>query len=97
MPKTYRRISGADLEKGLAAAHVNAKQFAALYDVPQKRVQKWLNGEAEIPHSVALFVGLIADPAFLEKALIITRYMVVEGEGAVQEQGKGEQQRRVKA
>jgi DNA-binding transcriptional regulator YiaG len=86
MPKRYRRITGEDFAKGLEAAHVNAKQFAALYDVPQKRVQKWLDGEARIPHAVALFVGLIAEPQTLEKALIITRYMMDEAQAEKPEQ-----------
>lgn len=95
MPTSYRRISGEDLARGLEAAHVNAKQFAALYDVPPKRVQKWLKGDAEIPHAVALFVGLIAEPTILEKALIITRYMMAEG--GAPEPVKGEPDHRIDA
>jgi transcriptional regulator with XRE-family HTH domain len=76
MPIRYRRISGEDLASGIKAANVTTAQFAALYGVRPKRLEKWLKGEAEIPHSVALFVGLIADPLVLEKALIITQYMV---------------------
>lgn len=76
MPIRYRKISGADLAKGMEAAGVTSAQFAALFGVQPRRVEKWLKDEAEIPHGVALFVGLIADPLILEKALVITQYMV---------------------
>jgi hypothetical protein len=76
MPLRYRTISGADLAQGMAAAGVTAAQFAALFGAQPKRVEKWLKDEVEIPHAVALFVGLIADPQILEKALVITQYMV---------------------
>lgn len=76
MSNTYRRISGEDLAKGFEAAHVTPEQFAALYGVPAKRVEKWLTEKTEVPHAVALFVGLIADPLILEKALVITKYMI---------------------
>lgn len=76
MSISYRKISGDDLLKGLATAGLTPDQFASVYGVPEKRVEKWTNGQAEVPHAVALFVGLIADPQILEKALVITQYMV---------------------
>ncbi|QZO00885.1 hypothetical protein [Chenggangzhangella methanolivorans] len=76
---SYRRISGADLAHGLKTASITPEQFAALYGVPAKRVDKWLTEKTEVPHAVALFVGLIADPLILEKALVITKYMVDPG------------------
>lgn len=82
MPISYRKISGADLAKGIEAANVTKEQFSALYGVRTERVEKWLQDKAEIPHGVALFVGLIADPLVLEKALIITQYMVDKTDAA---------------
>ncbi|RXF74391.1 hypothetical protein [Hansschlegelia zhihuaiae] len=82
MPIRYRKISGADLAKGIEAANVTTGQFAALFGVQPKRIERWLKDEVEIPHSVALFVGLIADPLVLEKALVITQYMVDKSEPA---------------
>lgn len=75
MPLTYRHISGDDLARGIEAASITPAQFAVLYGIPLRRLKKWLKGEQEIPHSLALFVGLIADPLVLEKALIITKYL----------------------
>ncbi|PZQ15870.1 MAG: hypothetical protein DI565_08565 [Ancylobacter novellus] len=80
MPITYRRISGRDLAEGIAAAGISPEQFAALYGVPHRRLEKWLTDKVEVPHGVALFVGLIADPLVLEKALILTKYMVEKTE-----------------
>ena len=76
MPITYRRISGRALAEGIAAAGISPEQFAALYDVSPRRLEKWFAEKTEVPHGVALFVGLIADPLILEKALILTKYMV---------------------
>jgi hypothetical protein len=79
MALSYRRISGEDLARGIEAASITPAQFAVLYGVPVKRLDKWLSGQGEVPHAVALFVGLIADPLILEKALLITKYMVDPG------------------
>jgi hypothetical protein len=76
MALSYRRISGEDLARGIEAASISPAQFAVLYGIPSRKLDRWLTGQVEVPHAVALFVGLIADPLILEKALLITKYMV---------------------
>lgn len=87
MKISYRRISGDDLAKGIEGAGVTPQQFGALYGVSPRRVAKWLDGSLEVPHGVALLVGLIADPLVLERALVITRYMIEETPAAAEPPG----------
>lgn len=82
MPARYRHITAADFEHGLQVAGLTADEFGRLYGVRKRRVQRWLDGAQEIPHSVTVMLGLFEDSLVAAKAKTITDMLILEEEGA---------------
>lgn len=80
MPNRYRRITGSELASGLDIAGLTLDQFCRIYGVRPRRATRWLNDEDEIPHGVAVLLGLVEDPAVLAKAEVITDHLLIEQE-----------------
>lgn len=68
----YRRISGADLSTELNRLGLTKRGFAKLYGVRDDRIQQWIDGREDIPHSVAVMLKLLALPGGLAAASTYT-------------------------
>ncbi len=59
-PGNYELISPETFATLLDEADLGARHFAELLGVPESRVIKWLNGEADVPHWAHLLIRLMS-------------------------------------
>lgn len=64
----YDRMTGAQLSTALDQLGLTMRGFGKIYGVPAKRMQAWLKGDEDIPHSVAVMVGLLTLPGAVDLA-----------------------------
>jgi DNA-binding transcriptional regulator YiaG len=68
----YERMTAAQLSQALDELGLTMRQFARLYGSAEKRIQQWLDGADDIPHTVAVVLGLLTLPGAMELAKRIT-------------------------
>lgn len=65
---SYDRMDKRALRAALEQLDLGDRQFAKIYGVPWERVDRWLKGQDDIPHAVAVMLALLTLPGAIDLA-----------------------------
>jgi hypothetical protein len=73
---TYARLTPAQIKTALQELGLNARSLAKLGGWESRTVLKWLSGDSDPPHNLALALTLLTIPGALEKARALASHMI---------------------
>ena len=76
----YTRLGGADFAVALHDLNITPGSFAKMYGTNPGRVQKWIDGEEEIPHPVRILLATFTLPGALPLAKQLTAANLINEE-----------------